>query len=149
MIVRVHLPPHIADEIRLHAEQTYPDECCGFLLGTVDEHGVRHVKHVAPTPNRAPAGTERDRYHIGPADYLRIDRKARTMGWDILGIYHSHPDGTDTPSAVDLATAWPWYIYLILSVRSGRTVSCRTWTLDPNPQSPRFNEAQSTPDAPL
>ena len=44
------------------------------------------------------------------------------------------------PSAIDLACAWPWYIYLIVSVRQGHAEDARGWVLteDDNNTKRRF-----------
>ena len=39
------------DSIRRHGEETYPHECCGILLGHIDDDGVRVVTSTARTGN--------------------------------------------------------------------------------------------------
>src|SRR5690606_7357334 len=95
-------------------------------LGTA-EGDARTVLGVEPVTNQA--GDDRDRYLMASRDYLRVDRTARKRGWDILGCYHSHPDAPPEPSAIDLACAWPWYVYLIVSVDGGRVGDRAGWTL--------------------
>ena len=41
-------------------------------------------------------------------------------GLDLLGWYHSHPDHPARPSEFDREHAWPWYSYVIVSVRERR-----------------------------
>ena len=45
--------PGIADAIRRHGVETYPNECCGALIGA---DGV--VEHVAPLPNTTEEGAQ-------------------------------------------------------------------------------------------
>lgn len=113
----------------------YPEECCGVLIGReVHDHGhvLREVVRTIPVPNAWP-GAREDRYLI-PADIVReVEREARRDGLEIVGYYHSHPDGEAVPSPFDLEVAWPWYSYLIVAVRGvegeRRDVGVRGWQL--------------------
>jgi proteasome lid subunit RPN8/RPN11 len=65
-----------------------------------------------------------------PADRVRrIEADARTLGLDLVGFYHSHPDHPARPSEFDREHAWPWYSYVILEVRGGRDAALRAWRL--------------------
>ena len=35
--------PEILDQIRRHAEETYPHECCGILIGALHADGRKDV----------------------------------------------------------------------------------------------------------
>lgn len=114
--------------IRAHGEATYPEECCGFLLGH-RQGGDNHVHALHRVDNRQAEHRER-RYLITPQDYLQADRTARQQGLDIVGIYHSHPDHPAAPSATDLAEAtFPGYTYVIVSVLHGRAGALTAWSL--------------------
>ena len=54
---------------------------------------------------------------------------ARTNKMDVLGFYHSHPDVEASPSQFDLDHAWPFYAYVILSVKKGKTKKMTCWKL--------------------
>lgn len=121
----------ILDAIGVHGERTYPEECCGFLLGEMGPDGNRVVALQA-VENRQEQNRER-RYIITPADYNAADRAARTQRLDIVGIYHSHPDHPARPSATDLAEAtFPGYTYVIVSVQQGRAADLTAWSLAPD-----------------
>ena len=126
--------------IRTHAENRYPEECCGLLLGRVTG-GVKTLVEVWPTDNAWSAEaednwpeekglTERRRYAIKPEDMLRAMKYGRDRTLDIIGIYHSHPDCPAVPSECDRTLAWPQYSYIIVSVRQGCSEDLRSWTLD-------------------
>ncbi|HFB97784.1 MAG TPA: hypothetical protein ENJ62_01465, partial [Bryobacterales bacterium] len=68
-------------KIAAHAEATYPNECCGALLG-VSENGAKVVKEAVELEN-AYAGSQRDRYEVRPEDLLQADRAARDRGLDL------------------------------------------------------------------
>lgn len=115
-------------EIVRHGEASYPHECCGVLLGT-DAGGARRVERVLAIENRWEAAERGHRFLIGPDDVLRAERTARRDGLDVLGFYHSHPDDAARPSTFDRDHAWPWYTYLIASIRAGRCVELAGWEL--------------------
>ncbi len=69
------------------------------------------------------------RYLIGPDDVVALERQAARDGLRVVGYYHSHPDAPAIPSDYDREHAWPWYIYLIVSVRDGRATEARAWRL--------------------
>jgi proteasome lid subunit RPN8/RPN11 len=83
-----------------------------------------------------------DRFWIAPSDLFAAQKFARSQAWEIIGVYHSHPDCPAVPSECDRQSAWPGYHYLILSVvaqpetnRSPKNVApqiaaSHTWVLD-------------------
>ena len=57
-----------------------------------------------------------DRYLIDPADHCAALRAARAAGLEVVGAYHSHPDGTLLPSATDCREAsYPDFVYAIVT----------------------------------
>ncbi len=135
--------------MQAHAEQAYPHEGCGLLVGIVDtatdEKTLVNLAllHNAWTPdvaiklasqeNSAPL-TKARRYWIDPKDLLETQRQARENGLNIIGVFHSHPDAEAVPSQCDLDLAWPDYAYIIVSVRRGQAVELKNWQLDINHQ---------------
>ena len=101
----------------LHAERTYPDECCGAMLGhTVADRRV--VTEALVLPNSW-EGAQGDRYLLRPEDLLQADQAARAQGLELVGIFHSHPDADAYFSEMDLKHSCPWYSFLVLSVQHG------------------------------
>lgn len=123
--------PDILDAIRAHGGATYPEECCGFLLGTTDE-GRNRVRAIRRVDNRQSSNRER-RYTIAPDDYRAAHQEAEAQGLDIVGFYHSHPDHPARPSETDLAEAtFPGYTYVIVSVIDGTPDTLTAWALAPD-----------------
>lgn len=121
------LPPSFLEAVRRHAEASYPEECCGVLIGVGEGERTRVVRVVA-------VGNEREesrnsRYLISPETVLAAHKEARTLGCDVIGYYHSHPDHPARPSEFDREHAWPGVSYLIVSVEKGRQVDARCWRL--------------------
>lgn len=122
------ITPDVVRSIRAHAEATYPEEGCGFLLGRVVD-GENHVTDLHEAENRQHELRER-RYTITAADYLAATRAADGLGVDIVGFYHSHPDHPPEPSPTDLAEAtFPGFTYVIVSVHGGRSERLTAWRL--------------------
>lgn len=105
--------------LRRHGEETYPNECCGVLLGRLEAE-VRRVSSVERCGNTR-SDSPQKRYNIDPKELLRIQREARERGEDVVGFYHSHPDHPARWSETDLAEAhWTGCSYVITSVEGGR-----------------------------
>jgi len=103
------------EAIRKHGEATYPDECCGVLLGSSDGETRNVTKTVRCGNTRS--DSPHNRYHIAPQELVRIQRQARQAGLEIVGFYHSHPDHPARWSQTDLAEAhWIGCSYVITSV---------------------------------
>lgn len=133
------LPEHL-QTIRTHAESTYPDECCGIILGSLASEG-KTVVEVIPTANawstesanfsqENTVHSERQRYAIAPQVMLQVQKQARDRSLNIIGIYHSHTDNPAIPSECDRLYAWPGYSYIIVSVQNGQAGELNSWSLD-------------------
>lgn len=114
-------------KIHAHLLRAYPDEGCGVLLGA-EREGRREIARVVALENQHEAA-HHNRYTISPAQFLAAEREGRDLGLDVLGFFHSHPDHPAEPSAFDLEHAWPYYSYLIVSVREGRIDTMRSFRL--------------------
>jgi len=113
----------VNDAIRRHGAETYPHECCGALIG---REGA--VTEVFALPNTTEEGPRR-RFLVRPADYREAERRAAALGAELLGFYHSHPDHPAQPSQYDLDHAWPFFSYVIVSVREGVAGDMTSWRL--------------------
>ena len=140
----VFQPEHI-QTLKAHAEQAYPEECCGLLLGisdVINDHA--QVQEVRPVHNTwteevnpftesdrsTKTVSKRNRFWIDPQILLMTQRECRDLGWNILGVYHSHPDHPAVPSERDHQLAWPSYSYPILSVTAQQVVEIQSWRLN-------------------
>ena len=120
---RLTLEAGIADAIRRHGISTYPDECCGALIGS---DGI--VRRVSPLPNTTEEGARR-RFLVRPADYKQAEADATRLKGELLGFYHSHPDAPARPSQYDLDHAWPFFWYVIVSIQQARPENMTVWRL--------------------
>ena len=120
---RLHLQPGVAAAIRQHGTDTYPDECCGALIGRDG-----NVHSTFALPNVTDEGPRR-RFRVSPDDYRVSERRAAESGAELLGFYHSHPDHPARPSQYDLDHAWPFFSYVIVAVRGGVPEDMTSWRL--------------------
>jgi proteasome lid subunit RPN8/RPN11 len=109
--------------MRASARAAQPFEACGALLGTLPHRAVQ-VLEAWPVPNRASAAQRE--YLIAAEDVRRLDAAARARGREIVGFYHSHPEGGSSPSRRDLEQAWPGYVYAIID---GCSADIQYWVL--------------------
>jgi proteasome lid subunit RPN8/RPN11 len=109
--------------IRVHGAETYPNECCGALIG---REGVAFEAFALP--NTTDEGPRR-RFMVRPQDYRAAEKRAADAGAELLGFYHSHPDHPARPSQYDLDHAWPFFSYVIVSVREGVSGDMTSWRL--------------------
>jgi len=110
--------------IILHAENGYPNEVCGVIIGK-DDIITEFKKCKNLNTTRA-----HDRYELDPDSFNTADEWARSRNLEIMGIYHSHPDHPSRPSETDRESAWPGWYYIILSIQEGKFDNFRTWVLD-------------------
>ena len=108
-IARFHL-----ESLRRHAESAWPNECCGLLVGR-RSHGDVFVERVAAARNIAEHDRSRN-YQIDWDTLFATIRQARTDSREIVGFYHSHPDGSSKPSGKDAAVAWLDRSYVIIPI---------------------------------
>lgn len=113
-----------------HAGRTYPNECCGAMLGRV-EGSEKLVTEAIPVEN-AFTGEQGARYEIRPEDLIAADKAARSKGLDLIGIFHSHPDCDAYFSKTDLENSCPWYSFVVLSIRNGKFDHAASFLPDPD-----------------
>lgn len=121
------LSSELANRIRAHGAESYPQECCGALLGS-DGEARREVREVFPLVNRR-EDSPRNRFSITPEDFRAAEQAARTRGLEVIGWYHSHPDHPALPSEYDREHAWPWYSYVVVSVVEREPRQIKSWRL--------------------
>jgi len=124
---RLTLDEGVAQSIREHAQEDYPHECCGALLGT-EKDNERHVSAIVRLSNERTDERER-RFFVSPQQVLMVERTASREGLLLLGFYHSHPDHPAIPSEYDRQHALPYYSYVIVSVQQGTPKELRSWRL--------------------
>lgn len=118
----------VYEAMRAHGEETYPNECCGALLGRPDADGWKVVEAIRAGNTRTDSA--HNRYNIAPLELVRIQRTARQKDLEIAGFYHSHPDHPAQWSPTDFAEAhWLGCSYVITSVAQGKAATTNAFLL--------------------
>lgn len=110
----------VRDGMVQHARSAYPNECCGILVGHRLGPDYRVARQI-PTDNIA-AGDRRRTYQVEWKALFETLKGVRRGPEELVGFYHSHPEGPARPSPRDLASAWTDQAYVIVSLvgRAGR-----------------------------
>jgi proteasome lid subunit RPN8/RPN11 len=121
-------------------EASYPEECCGLLVGA--GRGDTRVVHASRRCRNLNTDRAHDRYDLDPKCWLDTEREFENTGSGIIGIYHSHPDHPSRASQTDtdnaLGAQMLGYSYVIVSVQKGKIASAQSWVL--NEAERRFDE---------
>jgi proteasome lid subunit RPN8/RPN11 len=118
------VPNHLIEQMDAHVEKAYPEEGAGFLLGKEGR-----VMKILALSNSREDGARHNRFLFTPEDYLQAEMTAETLGLDLIGVFHSHPDCPNVPSDYDREWAQPFFSYIITRVDHGRAVNSRSWKL--------------------
>jgi proteasome lid subunit RPN8/RPN11 len=96
----MNLKPHILDDIRTHAAEAYPRECCGVVNIVRGRQVYQRCANVA----------EKNEHFVIDTEYWS---RAEDLG-EIVLIVHSHPNTAPQPSQADLVgierSGLPWLI---------------------------------------
>jgi proteasome lid subunit RPN8/RPN11 len=108
MAMRVAIATGLIEQCCALADASRHEEVCGLLLGDGERiDAILPAANVAEDPRTA--------FEVDPAVLLAAHRAARLGGPQIVGCYHSHPNGSATPSPADAAAAVPGQYWLILA----------------------------------
>ncbi len=105
-----------------HARQEAPDEACGILAGQEDR--VLQL-YRAKNADRSPTS-----YRLDPKEQYRIFEDMEVRGWELVGIYHSHPATVAIPSDVDQNQArYPESSYVLVSLEDPDNPQVRSFRI--------------------
>lgn len=96
MIKRLILSSKHRDELKRFAIDALPLESCALLAGSIDGDDVL-VSRIIFTKNY---DRSRTTFSIEPTELLEAYKEAENYGFDIVGVFHSHP-APARPSATD------------------------------------------------
>jgi proteasome lid subunit RPN8/RPN11 len=109
------------------AEQAYPFEGCGLLLGplTVDKkvESIVTLKNVLRDEGRG-----RFDFSFSPKEFMDAQTAAEKQNLDVVGIFHTHPDHPPRPSPTDAAQPMlAGWINVIAAVNGGKFKEAKSW----------------------
>ena len=123
-----------------HAEETYPEECCGVIIGDDETHRLDNIQNRlhAADPETFPRDA-RTAYTLDPKELEVVLQQAERRGLAFKALYHSHPDHDAYFSAEDRACATPFgeptypdTAQIVVSVMKGNVgrVAVYAWSPD-------------------
>lgn len=105
------------EQMLVNVTSRAPEEACGLLAGKDNR-----VTLVISVTNELHSAI---RFRMDPVEQLKAFQMIEDRGIDMLGIYHSHPNGPLMPSQTDIAEAYyPDVVHLIWS-RSSDNWICK------------------------
>jgi proteasome lid subunit RPN8/RPN11 len=106
-----------------HARRDPKVECCGLLAG---RDGA--ITKIFPSTNAA--ANRATTYEIDSKEIFSLMREMRAQGIEMLGIYHSHPNGKNEPSPLDIGQAYySEAAYFIISPRDDAEKAVRAFSI--------------------
>ena len=102
----LELTAALVEQMRRHVIETAPLEACGLVAG---QAGCAQAVYPITNELHSPV-----RYRMDPRQQLAAFEHIEEQGWELLVIYHSHPNGPPVPSPTDVAEAYyPEALHLI------------------------------------
>lgn len=104
------VPAQIGQAMLAHAYACHPEESCGLLAA--DASG--RIRMAYPLTNVLHSPTN---YTIDPVEHFRALRHAERQGWELAGVFHSHPHTQAYPSPTDVRlAAEPDWLYVVIGM---------------------------------
>jgi adenylyltransferase/sulfurtransferase len=146
------IPSEVLTDIYAHAQATYPEECCGFLIGPDKTPSIDEARRCENQQNRYHdldpehfPRTAREAYYLGGKD-LRFLAESLNSPRPVKIIYHSHPDvgayfsEEDTRAALGRApddTAQPQYPvdYIVIDAQASHIGGAKLFRWSPEHRS--------------
>lgn len=115
----IDIRPADLECLKKHTEACWPEEACALLIGQYVQNQHWIVNHVELAENIA---ENKSRFfEIDPASRVKVEMKILSEVDEIIGIFHSHPEGEATLSDTDLKNIRePGLFWLIANTASGK-----------------------------
>ena len=116
------IPRDILGDMAKHAEEHAPVEACGLLVGV----GLEVTKSYRLTNLDASP----EHFSLDPKEQFAVIKEIRPQGWDVIGVYHSHPATPARMSEEDLRLALaPEMRYVIVSLVNRESPQVKSFTV--------------------
>lgn len=128
-------PDEMIEAFVAHARYCYPEEACGLVA--VDPVGRPRMAYCLTNIDGS-----RYRYTLDPTEHFRAMQHAAKYGWEIGGVFHSHPVSDAVPSETDVAQApdSTWF-YVIVGMADPDRPEIRTFRI----RGGRYSEIRFEP----
>ncbi len=108
-------PHKLLNEILEYCKSELPNEACGYLLGSKE-----NISAIYPIKNRLHSPTE---FEFVPEEQFKAIRETRKSNLEIIGVFHSHPNGKAYPSQKDIELADSNHIQLIVVPETNESIT--------------------------
>lgn len=122
MMLTLELSRLLLREMITYVDRHAPLEACGVLAGKE----ARAEKMIGVT-NQAQSPV---RFVMDPYEQLQAFDWIESNGFDLVGIFHSHPAGPEAVSATDIAEAAYDVVHIILAQRKKKWQARGFWIKD-------------------
>jgi proteasome lid subunit RPN8/RPN11 len=120
----IRLPKWIYSQIKNQAAKEAPNEACGYLLG-IDGQDGRAVKLHHPMTN---VDASPEHFSFDPKEQFAAMKRSRSLGLDLVGVYHSHPASPARMSLEDIRLANDTSMYYLIYSRPDNRIKGFTVT---------------------
>lgn len=104
----INIESEIIELMINHVDLWFPEEACGLLAGSNET-----VKTVLPVTNQAHSSV---RFYMEPVELLHALEWIEQQQFELIAIFHSHPNGPEFPSPTDIREYnYPGTAVIILS----------------------------------
>jgi len=125
------LTPEAWEDLKEHCVHAYPNEGCGLLVGRLADQTLakKTAEKVIPLENiLLREGRGRFDFAFSPEEFVFHQTSAPAAVFDVVGIFHSHPDHPPRPSKTDesqpMLSGW---VNVIASVHGGKFKEAKAW----------------------
>jgi proteasome lid subunit RPN8/RPN11 len=120
-ITILRMQKHHFEEMRDHVISCLPEEACGLLAGFDSRvYEVISVTNDLHSPYR---------FRMNPDEQLAAMIHMEELGYQLLGIFHSHIHGPTVPSETDLRESMVPEVAFLIWSQSNKKWQCRAFRL--------------------
>ena len=122
-MLKLEIPDNIFEQMLQQATDESPIEACGILAGRDGQ-----VEKLYKMTN---ADNSSDHFMMTPKEQFKVIKDIRAEGFEMLAIYHSHPETPPRPSVEDIRLALtPGVIYVIVSLQNANAPVAKGFLID-------------------
>lgn len=112
-----------------HSEREWPRESCALLIGRRNSIFHANVSRIEISPNISDRPDIR--FEIDPGLRIGLERELRDQRQEIIGVFHSHPQGPAYPSDADAQRVYEkQLIWLIGDLSEGQWLNMNAFRPD-------------------
>ena len=123
MVMTLHIPEAMYEEMVRHARAELPNECVGMLIGSADGDATEYL----PLVNELKSPT---RFLTEPYSMLLAEKRCRELKRQVLAIFHSHPTSEPVPSRHDVADHYSSTVMCLILTMTDDSTPLQGWWIE-------------------